>query len=305
MRLAFVTNNASRAPEVVAAHLTALGIAAEAADVVTSGQAAARVVAARVPAGSAVLVVGTDALADQLHAAGLRPVRTVADAGDGGPAAVVQGLSPDTTWRDLAEAAAAVHAGALWVVGNVDATLPTPRGPLPGNGTMVDAVRTATGAQPLVAGKPEPALHEESVQRVGARHPLVVGDRLDTDVAGAVRAGADSLLVLTGVVGVLELVRAPAGMRPSYVAPDLRGLFVAHPPVRVDGAAAVCGDACARVQDGVATLERPADAADAAADDDAAVARQLAALRALCAAAWSAADAGRDVRTVEGWPAGG
>jgi glycerol-1-phosphatase len=284
MRLAYVTNNASRDPAAVAEHLTELGIPAEPEDVVTSGQAAVRLVAERVPRGGAVLVVGTAALSDLLVEAGLTPVRTVAEAGQGGPAAVVQGLAPDTTMRDLAEAAVAVRQGALWVAGNVDSTLPSPRGPLPGNGTMVAAVATATGREPLVAGKPEPALHEESVARVAARRPLVVGDRLDTDVLGAVRAGADSLLVLTGVVDLAALLGAPRGMRPSFVAPDLRGLLGAQPPVAVDHDQATCGRAVLELgPDGA--LEVRSGSPDEAAD-------AIGVLRAACALAWAAQDDG-------------
>jgi HAD superfamily hydrolase (TIGR01450 family) len=294
LRVAFVTNNASRSPAAVAAHLVQLGIDAEPGDVVTSAQAAARVVAAQVPAGSPVLVVGAPALEEQVRDVGLRPVRTCAQAGRDGPAAVVQGLSPDTAWRDLAEAAAAVRSGAVWVAGNADSTLPSPRGALPGNGTFVEAVRTATGAQPIVAGKPEPALHEEALRRLGARRPLVVGDRLDTDIAGAVRVRADSLLVLTGVTDLSALLQAPPACRPSFVGRDLRALHVSHPHVRRDGDHVRCAGAVAHVdRDGVVQVELPGGAP---AGGDADVAGDVALLRATCAAAWSAADAGRIVR---------
>lgn len=282
MALAYVTNNASRRPAAVAAHLTELGIPAEPRDVVTSGQAAVRVLGERLPGGSAVLVVGSDGLAAEVAAGGFRPVRTLEQAGAAGPAAVVQGLSADTCWRDLAEAALAIRAGALWVTGNTDSTLPSPRGPLPGNGSLVAALRAATGAQPLVAGKPEPALHLESVARVGSRRPLVVGDRLDTDVLGAVRGGADSLLVLTGVADRAAVLAAPRGSRPTYLARDLRGLLVAHPGVVVDGAQARCRDAHAAYDGHVLRLS--------AEDDDA--------LRAGCALAWVRADEGRPVDEV-------
>ena len=199
MAVAYVTNNASRPPALVAERLTGLGIPAEPAEVVTSAQAAARVLAERVPVGATVLVVGTVALADEVRRVGLQPVQALADAGDAGVAAVVQGLSPDTCQRELADAAVAVRSGAVWVAANTDLTLPSVRGPLPGNGAFVAVLRMVTGLEPLVAGKPDPALHRESVERVDARRPLVVGDRLDTDVLGAVRGGADSLLVLTGV----------------------------------------------------------------------------------------------------------
>ncbi len=183
--------------------------------------------------------LGTDALAEEVTDVGLRPVRTA----DEQPQAVLQGLSQDTGWRDLAEAAVALRAGALWVAGNADSTYPTARGPLPGNGAFVEALAVATGLRPLVAGKPEPALHRESLERVGAQRPLVVGDRLDTDVLGAVRGGTDSLLVLTGVVDRAALLAAPRGSRPTYVASDLRGLLQPHPPAEVDGDTAGCGAA--------------------------------------------------------------
>ena len=279
MRLAYVTNNASRAPAVVAARLTALGMPATAAEVVTSGQAAARTLAAELPPGATVLVVGTDALADDVTRAGLVPVRTVEQAGPAGPAAVVQGLSPTTSWADLAEASVALHAGALWVAGNTDATLPTTRGPLPGNGAFVAALAVVTGREPIVAGKPDPRLHLESVARVGARRPLVVGDRLDTDVLGAVRGGADSLLVLTGVSGLRELVDAPPGHRPTYVSHDLRGLLRAQPEVEVDDETARCGGATARWAKGRLTGNADTDAG----------------LRALAALAWARADRGERV----------
>ena len=279
-RFAFVTNNASRAPRAVAERLTDLGIPADVEDVVTSGQAAARTLAARLPAGATVLVVGAEALADQVRAVGLRPVRTVTEAGEAGPDAVVQGLAPTTSWADLSEATVALHRGALWVAGNTDLTLPTSRGQLPGNGAFVELLRRVTGREPLVAGKPDPALHQESVERVGATRPLVVGDRLDTDVLGAVRGGADSLLVLTGVTDVAGLLAAPAGSRPTYVGRDLRGLLVPQPEVEVEGETARCGASTASATGGVLRGD--------ATDDDG--------LRALAALAWRLADDGRQAR---------
>ena len=241
MRLAFVTNNASRHPESVASHLAEIGIPAEPTEVVTSAQAAARAVAERVPTGAEVLVLGTDALAETILAAGLRPVRTAG----AGVLAVVQGLAPTTSMADLAEATVALRTGVLWVAGNTDATLPSPRGLLPGNGAFVALLASLVGREPLVAGKPDPALHRESVARVGARRPLVVGDRLDTDILGAVRASADSLLVLTGVTDLATLCAAPVGRRPTYLSCDLRGLTQAHPEVEVEGERARCRQAVA------------------------------------------------------------
>lgn len=218
--VAFVTNNASRRPEDVAALLHQVGIAADAADVVTSAQAAARLVAAEVPTGSAVLVVGGVGLEAALREHGLRPVRELAD----GPAAVVQGYSADVAWTHLAEASYAVTAGLFWVASNTDRTIPTARGIAPGNGTLVAAVAAPSGRHPVVAGKPQAPLFDETVLRVGGGRPLVVGDRLDTDIEGANVVGADSLLVLTGVDGAQEVCNADPIRRPTFIAPDLRGL---------------------------------------------------------------------------------
>ena len=276
MRFAFVTNNASRRPEAVAERLTGLGIGAEPSEVVTSAQAAVRLLAAQVAAGSPVLVLGTTSLADEVIEAGFRVVRTMAEAGRTGPAAVIQGLAPTTSMADLAEAAIALRQGALWIVGNTDATLPSPRGLMPGNGAFVEVLRAVTGLAPLVAGKPDPALHLESVERVGARRPLVIGDRLDTDILGAVRGGADSLLVRTGVTDVHELLRAPVGSRPTYLASDLQGLLQPHPQVEVEGEGSRCGAARASHAQGVLAVH--------GAGDDA--------VRALVALAWQLTDRG-------------
>ncbi|MCG5433102.1 HAD-IIA family hydrolase [Mycobacterium sp. MYCO198283] len=228
-RVLFVTNNASRTALQVAAHLRELGFTASGDDVVTSAQAAAALLAEQLPAGARVLVVGTDALAGEIEGVGLLPVRRH----DEQPVAVVQGHSPDTAWWNLAEAALAIGDGALWMAANVDVTLPTERGLLPGNGAMVAALRAATGRAPQIAGKPAPALLTNAAARVGATSPLVVGDRLDTDLAGACAAGLPSLMVLTGVSTAAETVWAAPDERPTYLAADLRGLNEEAAAVRV------------------------------------------------------------------------
>ncbi|GAA2567610.1 HAD-IIA family hydrolase [Mycolicibacterium diernhoferi] len=237
-RALYVTNNASRSAAEVATHLQELGFAAAPEDVVTSAQSAARLLAGQLPAGATVLIVGTDSLAAEIEAVGLKPVRTF----DAEPVAVVQGHSPQTGWPDLSEAALAIRAGALWVAANVDRTLPSERGLLPGNGSMVAALRTATDSEPQVAGKPAPTLMNDALARGEFRTPLVIGDRLDTDIEGANAAGLPSLMVLTGVNNAADMVHAPVGSRPDYLAEDLRSLNAdaatlrigAHPAWRVD-----------------------------------------------------------------------
>jgi HAD superfamily hydrolase (TIGR01450 family) len=222
--VAYATNNASRRPAEVASLLTGMGIAATEPEVLTSARAAAALLADRLPAGAPVLVVGAEALRAEVRDAGLKVVTSAEDA----PVAVVQGYGPQVAWPDLAEASVAIRAGSMWVATNTDRTLPTARGPLPGNGALVAALATALERQPdVVVGKPEPGLFAAAARQAGARRPLVVGDRLDTDIEGAVRAGMDSLLVLTGVSRPAELLAAPAARRPTYVAADLGGLFEA------------------------------------------------------------------------------
>ncbi|GGL20329.1 acid sugar phosphatase [Mangrovihabitans endophyticus] len=232
-RVAYATNNASRRAPDVAGLLTGMGVPAAPDEVLTSAGAACAVLADRLPAGAPVLVVGAEALRTDVRDAGLKPVEAFED----DPAAVVQGYSPDVGWRILAEAALAVRAGALWVATNTDRTLPSPRGPLPGNGSLVSVLRTALDREPdLVVGKPQPGLFRTAASRVQSSRPLTVGDRLDTDIEGAVAAGMDSLLVLTGVSGPAELLAAPPERRPTYVTADLSGLFgdaeAARIPVR-------------------------------------------------------------------------
>jgi HAD superfamily hydrolase (TIGR01450 family) len=237
MRMAYVTNNASRSPDDVAAQLAGLGVTAGVDEVVTAAQAAAALLADRLSRGDPVLVTGAAALRDAVELAGLRVVSSA----DGEPKAVVMGYDPTLDYARLAEAVVAIRHGALFVASNMDATLPTPRGPLPGMGSLAALVITATGQQPVVAGKPERPLFDQSVARTKAARPLVVGDRLDTDIEGANRAVLPSLLVLTGVSDLLTTATASPARRPTFIAADLRGLNRAHPPAQ-DGR---CGDAVA------------------------------------------------------------
>jgi HAD superfamily hydrolase (TIGR01450 family) len=216
---------------VVAEHLRKLGVAARDEDVVTSAQAAARLLADDLDEGDPVFVIGGAGLWQALEERGLRPVSSADDE----PRAVVSGFSADLRWGTVAEGAILVRDGVRWVACNTDRTVPTPRGPGPGNGILVGAVQDFAGVEPVVAGKPEPPLFEETVRRVGGDRPLVVGDRVDTDIDGAHKAGLDSLLVLTGVTGLEELVRIPVGSRPTYLAPTLSGLNGRHPAPDVEG----------------------------------------------------------------------
>ncbi|MEV6161058.1 HAD hydrolase-like protein [Streptomyces sp. NPDC052052] len=275
MHLAYVTNNALRTPAAVAAHLTELGVPAEPSDVITSAQAVARLMAEQLPAGARVLVVGGEGLRVALRERGLVPVESADDE----PVAVAQGYGgPDMTWGRFAEAAYAIARGVPWFASNTDLTIPSARGIAPGNGAAVEVVRIATGAEPQVAGKPLPPMHRETVLRTGAERPLVVGDRLDTDIEGAFHGGVDSLLVLTGVTDAARLLAARPDHRPTYVDADLRGLLTGQPEVTRAGDGYGCGGWTASARGEGLVLEGDGDVLDG--------------LRALCGAAWSYAGDG-------------
>jgi hypothetical protein len=192
----------------------------------------------------------------------------------------MQGFSPDLSWRHLAEATFAVRSGLPWIATNPDLTFPAPGGIAPGNGALVRVVAETVGREPdAVAGKPEPPLLLEAIRRTGSARPLMVGDRLDTDIAAGSRVGIPSLLVFTGVTTVAELLAAVPEERPQYLGADLRVLLEAYPPVVIDGPEVRCRDAVARPVDGILAVAIADDPWDA--------------VRAAAALAWAAADDGQ------------
>lgn len=268
--LGYVTNNASRSPAQVAAHLRELGAPADDDQVVSSSQAAAELLASRLAPGSRVLITGSPALAQEIELVGLVPVYSQ----DQEPVAVVQGFNPEIGWKHLAEAAYVVAAGALWVATNTDMSIPQARGIAPGNGTLVGAVTAATGKTPLVAGKPEAPLFHSAAKRLGAERPLVVGDRLDTDILGGNNAGFATVAVLTGVDTRETILAARAAERPDYIIGSLTDLHRPYPEVTHDDGTYSCGDATARVANGAVGIIGSKDNLDA--------------WRAACAAWWAA-----------------
>jgi glycerol 3-phosphatase-2 len=268
--LGYVTNNASRTPAEVAAHLRELGAPADDAQVVSSSQAAAELLASQLPPGSRVLITGSPALAQEIELVGLVPVYGQ----DEEPVAVVQGFNPTIGWKDLAEAAYVVSAGALWVATNTDMSIPQARGIAPGNGTLVAAVTAATGQQPRVAGKPEAPLFHSAAKRLAAERPLVVGDRLDTDILGGNNAGFATVAVLTGVDTRQSILAARATERPNYIISSLADLHRPYPAVTNDGGTFTCREATARVANGAVGIIGSHDNLDS--------------WRAACAAWWAA-----------------
>lgn len=272
-QIGYLTNNASRTTEQVAAHLRELGLSVTAKQVVSSPQSALRLLQARVPAGASVLVIGGDGIRSVLIEAGY----TIVDSADNQPAAVVQGFSPTLGWADLAEAAFALRGSeVLWIATNMDWTIPVARGIAPGNGTLVSAVHTAAGRMPdVVAGKPERPIFDLALERFGAQRALMIGDRLDTDILGAKRAGIASVHVLTGIDRPKQLLAARPEERPDYILATLQGLLASYPAVERKRSGWSVGDALVHV-DGT-------DVRIARAGSD-----RLNLLRAGCAAIWNA-----------------
>ncbi|ALC05783.1 hypothetical protein CDES_06845 [Corynebacterium deserti GIMN1.010] len=217
----YVTNNASRAPEMVAAQLREIGLTETSkSDVMTSAQAACLMAADHIPAGSKVYVLGTDSFRDLAREAGFKVVASADDS----PVAVLHGHNPETGWAQLSEAVLSINAGAQYFASNLDSTLPMERGKHIGNGSMVAAVSHATGVTPLSAGKPGPAMFHAAATTLSSSKPLAVGDRLDTDIAGGNAAGMDTFQVLTGVSGYFDLLRAIPAERPTFIAASLQDL---------------------------------------------------------------------------------
>ncbi|WP_249666066.1 HAD-IIA family hydrolase [Nocardioides faecalis] len=265
-RVAFVTNNASRTASTVAAHLSQLGVPADVADVVTSAQAAAHVLRERHGAGARVVCLGGPGLHGALEEAGLVPVGVSEEA-----QAIASGYGPELRWHEIMSGAVRIRDGLPWLAANADATIPTKEGIAPGHGLLVRMLEEFSGVPAEVAGKPERPLLDETVRRVGGERPLMVGDRLDTDIEGAHNAGVASLLVLTGVTGLPELVAATPRQRPSYLSLDLGGLLEPHPaPSRhpldaptehaeAEDVSWRLGGWSARVHDGRLTVTRDSD----------------------------------------------
>jgi HAD superfamily hydrolase (TIGR01457 family) len=217
VRVAFVTNNSSRTPEQVSAKLTEHGIEALPDEVTTSAMATADVLAGR--GGATAFVIGESGIREALRGAGLTIAPDDADRAD----FVVVGVDSTVTYARLRTAGLLVQRGAALIATNADASYPAPDGLWPGAGALLAVITTTTGRVPEeIVGKPHPALFRSALERAGGTRPLVVGDRLDTDIDGAAGAGWDSLMVLTGVSTDADLIGAPN--LPTYLAPDLSAL---------------------------------------------------------------------------------
>ncbi len=289
--VAFITNNASRTPDQVATHLRELGVSAGPEDVVTSSQAAARLLLEQHGPGAPIAVLGAEGLTWAVREAGLEPVLV----GDPRAVAVVSGYAPDLRWGVIMRAATLIRNGLPYLATNTDLTLPTDNGLAPGHGLLVRLISEFAEVTPQVAGKPERPLLDETRLRVDGDHPLMVGDRLDTDIEGAHRAGTDSLLVMTGVSGLADVAHARPDERPTWIGHDLTALTRPGVVAQQDGASFRAGPWLSSEADGRLVVE---GSGEASADLDAW-------WTAVAAVAWDHLDrTGREVDTTGLTPPG-
>ncbi len=217
----YITNNSTKSPDVVAQKLQEMGIEdAKPGDVLTSAQSAVALLNARVSKTEKVLALGSEYLKSCVREAGYELVSSADDK----PGAVIQGMEREIGWEQLTEAALAIREGARYYATNLDSSLPTERGLAVGNGSMVAAVVSATEVSPESAGKPGPDMFTQAAALVGAKAPLVVGDRLNTDIQGGNAAAMDTFHVLTGVSGPMELIHAPMEQRPNFIGENMTEL---------------------------------------------------------------------------------
>lgn len=216
----YVTNNATRTAEAVAEHITELGISTNADEVTTSAQVLADRLGTKFGPGAVVYLIGAAGLATALESAGLTVTRSL----DDHPVAIAQGLDPDITYQRIVSACEAIESGIEWWATNPDYSMVGARSRVPGNGAFIDMLSRLTGATPTIVGKPAPHMMEHAANRLSARRPLMVGDRLDTDIEGGNSAGFETALVLTGVHDIHDALYARPQLRPTFILPSLRGL---------------------------------------------------------------------------------
>lgn len=216
----YVTNNATRTAAATAEKITGMGVDASADEVTTSAQVLAERLAERFGPGARVHLLGTTGLRVALEEAGLE----ITDSPDAESVAVAQGLDPEIDYTKIVRACEIIRSGAEWWASNPDFSLLTETGKVPGNGAFVDLIARLTDATPVIVGKPAPHMMDFAAGRLGAHRPLMVGDRLNTDIEGGCAAGIDTALVLTGIHDIHDALRAGPERRPTFILPNLRGL---------------------------------------------------------------------------------
>ena len=223
------TNNASLTQQQYLKKLADMGVEVTANEILTSSMATARYLVDTLPATKRrVFVIGESGLIEPLQQQGFTitstyyPTDPDAETGDIWADIVVSGLDRQLNWNKLATATLNLRAGAEFYATNADTTLPTELGEVMGNGGVLAALTAATGIEPIVIGKPEPILYQQAFEILGTdkHNTIAIGDRLNTDILGAVNAGMRSIMVLTGVSSEADL--AEIDYKPDWVFQDIQ-----------------------------------------------------------------------------------
>ena len=221
VNIAVITNNGSVTAKSVSKWMKDFGLDFKASSIVTSSQTLCWYLKDKYPKGSKVLVVGSESLKESVTEAGFKFVAKA----EKDPVVVVNGIDADVSQKDLAEMCFAISKDVDWVSTNGDYTFPTEKGLAPGNGAFNALITSITGKTPLLMGKPEPHMFKQAAELFSSKNPIVVGDRLDTDIQGANKAGFKSMCVLTGVSDMTQIQQASLSTAPTYVGKDLSALI--------------------------------------------------------------------------------
>ncbi len=221
----FATNNGTRSVGMYIERLAEFGVTAEPWQVVNSSIATADYLSKQFPQGGPVYVVGEIGLIEALQEKGFTIVEEIGDAAESPVVAVIGGMDRALSYEKLARATLLIRAGKPFIFTNLDMTFPTPRGLVPGAGSIMALMEAASGVQPTVIGKPAPYLYQFSMERLGTKpeETLAVGDRLETDILGGQRTGCPTVLVLSGVTTTAEA--AEWQPQPDLILPNLADLL--------------------------------------------------------------------------------
>ena len=224
MGFVLATNNAAKTPGQYAAKLARFGVEAPESAILTSSETTAEFLRGEYDEGTAVFVVGGTGLQEAVEKRGFH-LLSVEDVMAGKTAAVVTvGFYQEATFPDFAAGAVCINKGARFIGTNPDPTFPSEYGPLPGAGSFLALVETATGVTPTIIGKPGPLIFQDAMHRLGGtpENTAMVGDRLSTDIAGGIAAGIPTILVLSGITSREDLTGS--GIQPDYVFADITEL---------------------------------------------------------------------------------
>lgn len=225
IQFVMATNNASKTPQQYVEKLARFGVDVALDQIFTSAEATGDFVQGKYEAGVNVFVVGDVGLQTAVQTRGFRLLSVDEVMGGETAVFVVAGFNPKVTYPELAAGSLLIHKGADFIGTNPDLTFPSEYGPLPGAGSLLAFIQAATGVEPTVIGKPGPLIFQMAMQKLGGtpQNTAMVGDRLETDIAGGKAAGIQTILVLSGISQRDDIANAN-GLQPDFVFADIQDI---------------------------------------------------------------------------------